>query len=207
MAILLIIFLIINLFIYEIDQIITPNLISYSEIEMKARALDIINTTINDEYSKQFNYNEIITIVKDNEGSIELIQADTLKLNKIACDVALKAQKKLREIGSVGIKIPIGIIFKNNLFANLGPNISIKMLPMGAVETKYISEFESEGINQTRHKMYVEVTTEIRVYGSTMNKEFEVKNIVPIAETIIVGKTPNTILSLGLDKATYKTSN
>jgi hypothetical protein len=35
-------------------------------------------------------------------------------------------------------------------------------------------------------------------------KEIEIKNQVPISETIIVGKVPDTAISLGLDNAGFK---
>lgn len=205
--IIIFIIMLINIFLYKLDQAMTPTVLSYSESEMKAQAIDIINSTISDIYDSQFKYNDVFTIEKDKFGGIQLIKADTLKLNKIASNVAIEAQKKIKVIGEVGVSVPLGYIFKNNVLARFGPKVRIKMIPKGTVETKYISEFESVGINQTRHKIYVEVNTIVKVITSTKSSEVEVKNIVPIAETIIVGKVPSTVIDLNLDKAAFKTSN
>ena len=81
------------------------------------------------------------------------------------------------------------------------------MQPIGHVETKYSSEFESAGINQTRHKIYVKVKTTVRVIIPLKSNDIEVTNEVPIAETIIVGKTPNTAVQLDLNGTGSKLGN
>lgn len=166
--------------------------------------MEIINNAILDEYSKQFKYNDIIKVDKDINGNIVMVQADTITLSKISSTVALKAQKELKEYGEVGVKIPFGYIFKNNLLASMGPDILIKMVPVGYVETKYLSEFESAGINQTRHKIYVEVKAKVRVVMFLGKSDIDVKCEVPVSETIIVGKIPNNAFNLDLNNMNSK---
>lgn len=193
-----------GVFIYTFDSIITPTVLTVANAEMKAKASEVINKTIVDNCLESFKYDDIINIQKDNEGNITLIKADTLKMNKIACDVALESQQSLKELGTIGIKIPTGYIFKNNILAYFGPNITVKMQPVGYIETKYISDFQSAGINQTRHRIYVQVKTKIRVIIPLESNEIEVKNEIPISETIIVGKIPETSIGLGLDNIGFK---
>lgn len=174
---------------------------------MRAQVTQTINSVIVNEFSNQFDYKNIIDIEKDRDGNIVLLRANTMSLNKIACDVALESQKQIRKIGDLGIKIPLGYIFKNNIIAYFGPNISIKMRPIGYIETKYISNFESAGINQTRHKIYVQVNTNIRIFVPLHSYDSQVKNEIPICETIIVGRIPNTAINLDLQNAGYKLNN
>jgi sporulation protein YunB len=128
-------------------------------------------------------------------------------MNKIASDVAIESQKEIKRIGEIGIKVPLGYVMKNNLLAFFGPDIRIKIKPVGYIETKYLSDFESAGINQTRHKIYIQVKTNIRIIVPFNSKEIKVTNEVPISETIIVGKVPNTAINLELDNAGVKLSN
>lgn len=186
-------------FIYYCDSVIIPNIMVVCDGEMRAKATDIINKSIIDEYIDQFKYDEIINFEKDSEGNIILLKADTLKMNKISTDVALRVQRDLIDIGKVGIEFPLGYVTKNNLLANSGPNIRATMRPVGHVETKYISDFESAGINQTRHKIYVEVKAKIKVVLPVAYNEIEVVSQLPIAETIIVGKIPETSVQLDLN--------
>ena len=196
-----------NIFIYSFDKIITPTLLAVADAEMRARCMEIVNKVVSDEYSKAFNYDDIIHVDKDQDGNIVMLKADTLKMNKIACDVSIDSQKKLRELGEYGIKIPLGYIFKNNLLSYLGPSITVKMQPIGSIETKYHSEFESAGINQTRQRIYVSFKTNMRVILATKGNDLEVNNEIPISETIIVGKIPSTAVQLGLEDAGFKLEN
>jgi len=166
--------------------------------------MEIIYSSIINEYSKQFNYDDIIHVEKDREGNITLLKADTLKLNKIACDVALDSQKQLKLLGNNGVKLPLGYILQNNLLAQLGPKITVYMNPIGYIETKYESEFESAGINQTRHKIYVQVQAKLRIVIPLKKEDIEVMSEVPISETIIVGKIPATSINMGLEGAGFK---
>lgn len=185
------------LFIYMLDKIILSTLMVVSDGEMRAKAIEVIDDNILELYSNEFSYDDIIKIEKDNEGNITMIRADTIKLNSLASKVSLESQKELKKIGSIGIKFPIGYISKNNILSYLGPSVTVKMEPIGIVKTNYISEFESVGINQTRHKIYLEVETELKVIVPTKSDEVQIKNTIPIAETIIVGKVPQTNLDFG----------
>lgn len=196
-----------NFFIYSFDKIAAPTVIAAADAEIRAKSLEIINKAILDEYSKEFNYDDIIHVEKDNEGNIVMLKADTIKMNKIASDVTLNAQKQLTSFGFYGVKIPMGYIFKNNILAYLGPSITVKMQPIGSIETIYESEFESAGINQTRHKIYVKFKTDLRVILPMNNNEIKIENEIPIAETVIVGKTPNTAVQLDLGDAGIKLNN
>ncbi|MNM55692.1 Sporulation protein YunB [compost metagenome] len=185
------------LFIYMLDKIILSTLMVVADGEMRTRAIEVIDRNILDLYDKEFNYDDIMKIEKDGQGNITMIRADTIKLNSLAAKVSLESQNKLRDMGAVGIKIPIGYISKNVILSNLGPSVKVRMLPIGSVKTNYISEFESAGINQTRHKIYLEVETSIKVIIATKSDEVQIKNTIPVAETIIVGKVPTTNLDFG----------
>jgi sporulation protein YunB len=196
-----------NIFLYAFDKIVTPTVMVVADAEMRAKATEIINSCIIEQYSKDFDYDSIIKVEKDREGNITMLKADTLQMSKIASQVALESQKKIKELGNVGIKLPIGYIFKNNILAYYGPSITIKMQPIGNIETKYSSDFESAGINQTRHKIYVRVRTEVRVIIPTRSNDIEVRNEIPISETIIIGKVPDTSINLDLQNAGTKLPN
>ena len=88
-----------TIFIYIFDKTVMPTVMAVADAEMRAKATEIVNRAIINEYSKQFNYDEVIRVDKDSEGNIVMLKADTLKMNKIACDVALESQKELMKLG------------------------------------------------------------------------------------------------------------
>lgn len=177
-------------FIYYFDSIIAPTVLTVADGEMRAKVMDIINKNISEIYGENFNYDEMIKVEKDSDGKIIMLKADTSKLNTLAMEVAMESQEEIKDVGEVGVKIPIGYIAKNNIMAYWGPKIKIRMVPIGRVETSYSSTFESAGINQSRHKIYINLKTKLKVIMPFQSTETEVVHQIPISETIIVGEVP-----------------
>lgn len=136
----------------------------------------------------------MIIINRDNEGNINLIQANTMKLNYLASKLSVECNKTLQSMGEVEMKVPLGWISKNSAFYRLGPKINVKIEPIGNMNVTYESKFESAGINQTRHTIYLKVESKIRIAVPFQNKEIDVLCEIPVSETIIVGKIPSTAI-------------
>lgn len=186
-------------FVYTLDKVIMPTVKLVADAQMRAEVTSTINKTIFEEYSKNFNYNDIIKFDKDNDGNIIMMTADTLKLSEIATLTVLKAQEELELKSQVDIKVPMGYVTKNNILARFGPDVKIRMRPIGHITTRYISEFEDAGINQTRHKIYIETTTKVKMIMAVSSNELEIVNQIPVVETIIVGRVPNTSVQMDLN--------
>ena len=184
-------------FVYYFDKVIAPTVLLVADAEMRAKAMDIINKNIGEIYGNGFVYEEIMDVTKDELGKINLISADTMKLNELATKVAIEAQDDIEEVGSVGVKVPIGYALKNNILAYIGPTITVKMEPIGRIKTSYESLFESAGINQTRHKIYINLETNLKIVLPLQSREVEVKHQIPISDNIILGEVPRT--SIGID--------
>ncbi len=82
------------------------------------------------------------------------------------------------------------------ILSGLGPSIPIKFASSGIVETKIRSEFQSTGINQTIHKIYLEVTCTVSVLTPYNVVDKKITNEVLLLENIVVGLIPNTYYNL-----------
>ena len=190
------IFLLFNSILYFFEKNIIPAVLTIGEEKLRREATTIINETALDIYSKDFNYNDMIIIEKDNEGNIALLRADTVKLNYLSSRLVLASNDRIDKLEEMGLKVPLGYMTKNLVFYNLGPDISIKMTQIGNITSSYDSVFESAGINQTRHKIYLNVSMKMKIIVPLNSREVEIASEIPIAETIIVGKIPNTAIEL-----------
>ena len=54
--------------------------------------------------------------------------------------------------------------------------------------------FEEAGINQTRHRIFLEIAASIQIVQPLLSSTITVKTDVPLAETIIIGNVPQAIL-------------
>lgn len=189
--IIILIIVIFNIMIVFFDKRVMPSITEIGIIMAKSQTLDIINEESVEILSQEFKYDEMIKIQKDNEGNIILIQADTIKLNYIAAKLSTECNKELRDMNNSTIKVPFGWMTDKSAFYSLGPKITTEIEPMGNISTSYESKFESAGINQTRHKIYLNVTAKIRLKLPLKNQDIEVNTQIPVSDTIIVGKIPN----------------
>lgn len=179
---------------YSINKDLSPAIIAVADSELRARTLDIINTNIQTIYDEEFKDIDLVSVEKDSNDKIVMVKADTVRLNTLATKISLKGQDELEKMGKVGFKIPLGYVSKVSILSYLGPDIIVKMRPIGRVEVSYESIFESAGINQTRLKIYMNVKSTMQIILPFESRDLEVVNNVPVCETIIVGEIPRTIL-------------
>lgn len=181
-------------FIYYFDKVIAPTVLLVADAEMRAKAMDIINENITKIYTEGL-YDEIVETNVDDLGRLNMVKADTIKLNELATKVAIEAQNDIEDVGTVGVKIPLGYALKNNILAYFGPTITVRMEPIGRINTSYESTFESAGINQTRHKIYINMVTNLKIVLPLQSREVEVKHQIPIADNIILGEVPRVSMT------------
>ena len=145
-------------------------------------------------------YDELFTIEKDKNENIKMIKSNVIPINEIISDVALKIQNKIDERGRENIEIALGSFTGFKLLAGKGPGVKIRISSIGNVETDLRSEFISQGINQTLHRVYLQVKCKVNILTPFDNIEREITNQVLLVENVIVGNIPNTYYNLeGLD--------
>ncbi|WP_243119924.1 sporulation protein YunB [Pelotomaculum propionicicum] len=145
---------------------------------------------------ENLQYQDFIVIQKDNQGHIVLMQADTVKVNRFSANTTLAVQKALEELRWQSLSIPAGQILGIPFLAHLGPQIKYHIMPVGTVRVNVVDKFESAGINQTKHTIYLNFDTNIRIVVPLKSGETIVANQVPLAESIIVGSVPSTFVTL-----------
>lgn len=187
------------LYIYRlIDKNIKPTIIAISEIRARSVTTQTINDTIKVKIRRDINYNDLIFVKYDNEGKVTLMQANTILMNSIAAEVALEVQEQLEQMSKTKIKVPLSNAFNTQIITL--PSINVQIVPQGAVAVDFATEFESSGINQTRHRIYIIVVTDIKMIVPLVAENLRITTNIPIAETIIVGDVPEQYVNVPSDK-------
>lgn len=195
--VIIVVFVLFNTVLIFFDRRVMPSVIKIAEIMANSQTLDIINEESIKILNDDFNYDEMVKIQKDNEGNIILIQADTAKLNSIAAKLSTNCNSAFRDMNKATIKVPLGWMSDRSIFYNLGPTIKVNIEPVGNISTSYESKFESAGINQTRHKIYLNISAKVRLKLPMNNDDIDVTTQIPVSDTIVVGKIPNTTIGFG----------
>lgn len=145
---------------------------------------------------REHSYDELFTIDKDNNGNITMIKSNVYAINEIISDVAVKIQNEMEKKEREDIEIALGSFTGFKLLAGKGPGVSIRISSIGNIETDLRSEFKEQGINQTLHRVYLQVECEVSILTPYDDITEKITNQVLIAENIIVGKIPNTYYNL-----------
>lgn len=171
----------------------------------KDKAKSIATIICNEESTKIINnykYEDLVTIYKDSNNNITMIKSNITPINLIISDVAEKIQKRLDKVEKEQVGIRLGSFTGTKIFSGRGPIIPITLSTIGNVETDLRSEFKSAGINQTIHRIYLQIDCNVNILTPYTIFEEGISNQVLIAENIIVGKIPESYYNLeGLDKS------
>lgn len=160
----------------------------------KDKAKSVATMITNEETTKiieKYNYDTFFTIQKDEKGSIQIINANILRINQVTSDIAVAIQKALDNNEKNKIYIHSGAITGIRFLSGTGPRIPLKIASVGNIDTDLRSEFISQGVNQTLHRVYLNVKTNVSILSSFKTIESSIENQVLIAEHVIIGEIPS----------------
>lgn len=168
-----------------------PLLEQYAESELRNRINLMINRVVEDEIAaEKVTYDSLIHIEKDEEGRIMSLTTNVSAMNTLKVRIESKIVEKILENQNFTVHVPIGSLFGSEFLSGRGPRITVKVVPMAEVFASYDNTFASAGINQTRHQIYMKYDVRIRMLLPGRQKGTTVTSSVCVAETIIVGATP-----------------
>jgi sporulation protein YunB len=175
-----------------------PTITQVAEVKARLLATEAINKAIYNSVISQVNYQDLIYIHKNNNNEITTMQVNTFGIRRIQAETTLEIQKILEELSGEGFKIPMGQVLSSRLLATYGPQVNVKLIPVGTVKVNIIDHFDEAGINQVRHLIYLDIESNVKIVVPLFDSTTTVATRVPIAETIIVGPVPDTVIRLDL---------
>ena len=95
-------------------------------------------------------------------------------------------------MSSTELAIPIGTLTGSPLLAGRGPCLRVRMQSVGTATARFDNQFSSAGINQTRHRIILDVDVHVSILLPGLTTYTKVSNEIAVAETVIVGGVPET---------------
>ena len=177
------------------NTIVNPVILNTSESKVRSLTLKAINSAVSEVVSDSALYNELVTITTNSEGDVSLITANSILINRLSKELAKIAQSKIENIGNQGVMVPLGTCIGMPILVGRGPNVKIRLLPIGSIACNFKSEFTQAGINQTHHRIYVNIESKVTMILPVENRTIINTVQVLICESIIIGKIPATYLN------------
>jgi len=137
-------------------------------------------------------YSDIISFVTDKDGRINAMTTNIVTANKLKSFLALSILTRITNVDGTELSIPVGNLTGISILAGRGPEMKVKVIPIGSVQTELSSQFVSAGINQTQHRIIMEVTSNVDIILPSETVSTTVSVNVVIAETVIVGSVPDS---------------
>lgn len=170
---------------------VNPVIRNISEDKIKSLTTQAVNAAAQDVILQGYDYTDFVSISKDSNGNVSLIETNSVLLNILARNMAITAQEKINDIEEQGVNIPLGSLSGIALLAGRGPDVKIEIVPVGTVNAYFTSEFQRAGINQTIHKLALNVCAETTVLIPGRDCNVITETYVLLTESVIVGAVPD----------------
>jgi len=180
------------------DRNFKPLVFSLAEAKSAALASQVLSGALAEALEDGVAYDDLMNVRMDAQGRVALLSANTMRMNRLADKAGAAALRRLENMSSERVTVPLGAALGMTLFAGKGPGVPISIVPIGSIRTDFATEFEACGINQTRHKVYLKVTASIRIVIPTGAKATDVSANMLVAESIIVGSVPEGFVGYDL---------
>lgn len=188
------IFLLILIYLY-VRYLATPIVVANTETQINAYATKSINYAIADTMNQNVSYGDLVTVIKDSSDNVSYIEANSVRINLLSKTMSKVVMSNFLEFAKRPIKISLGSFTGLSILTGYGPKIAYTVNPYGEVYCYFTSNFESAGINQTYHKIYLVISIKINVVFPFKRLSVNSSSEVLLCETLIVGKIPEVYLN------------
>ena len=163
-------------------------------------ATDIVTKTVNDSINSVigrgvYGFDYFVSLEKDSDGGVTAITSDMAHINALSTDI-LNCVIESTDNGVISVGIPLGNLTGLNLLLNKGPDVKVQIIMLTSSRVDFRNEIVSCGINQAKYQLVLEVTIDIDILIPWGTESASTVTEVIVADTVIVGKVPDTYLNL-----------
>ncbi|MBE6866568.1 MAG: sporulation protein YunB [Ruminococcaceae bacterium] len=177
-----------------IDSRIRPQIITLARYKVQSVVTQAANQAIIEQMEQSpLSYGDLITVQRNENGEITLLSYNALEVNRLKSQITSTVISKVQMMDKADIYIPIGSISNLDMLNNKGPLLHFVITPAAFVETDIESEFETTGINQVNHRIFIVLKISASALIPNYSTDVEFKTRVCVAQTVIVGKVPENI--------------
>ena len=153
----------------------------------------IVVAAVNDAVdSGRIDYEQLVDFDKDADGHVTALRSNMAAFNRLQASIADDILQRMAEVSSTDLTIPIGTLTGSPLLAGRGPCLRVRMQSVGTATARFDNQFSAAGINQTRHRIILDVDVHVSILLPGLTTYTKVSNEISVAETVIVGGVPET---------------
>ena len=161
------------------------------------QASDAINLAIGEQVAMgDIAYDRMVSIEKNGDGTVAAVRTNIVEINRLKSEILQRVDSKLNMLSTEELRVPFGSVFLPELFSGEGPSMFIRVLAVRTSDAVFRNSFQSAGINQTLHQIFIDIHVNITILTWSGVQEIAVDSAVLAAETVIVGTVPTTYFGM-----------
>lgn len=168
----------------------------------KARVANKASSIINDAVEAQLrndniDYDAIVFLEKDRNGTITALKTNINEINRLKTEILSVIDTMLLDLDVNDVGLPLGSLILPEFFSGTGPVLPVKVMSISTSDADFYNEFTEAGINQTSHRIDMEVRITMTILTPVGTESVTVTSTVVVAETVIVGTVPGSYVDVG----------
>ena len=171
---------------------------SLAQTQVTNSTSDLINDAIDKQIETgNIQYDRIVYFEKDLNGRITALKTNMSEVNRLKTDILNIINDEILALDTSDLGIPLGSLILPEFMAGKGLAIPVQIMSIRNSDASFTSDFSQAGINQTLHRLNMQVSVDVAILVLGRAVSFTVMSQVVVAETIIVGQVPDTFLQTG----------
>ena len=138
----------------------------------------------------------LIHTERDEQGNIKYLEPDSRLINKLVLEFMTEVNDTYSLEDTQAVKVNLGVITGSKILSQLPFTVKVKVQPLSLTRFQYETEFETQGINQTRYCVYCTINSQVRILAPFTDKVSEINRRFLLAEAIIVGDVPGNYVEV-----------
>ena len=163
-------------------------------------ACDIVTGQVNAVIARvmaegEYDAESFVSLEKDAAGEITAVSANMARINALSAEI-LDRVIGATENRTLKVSVPLGNLTGVSLLMGRGPGVPVEIIMMTSSRVEFQNNVVTAGINQTKHQIDLEVIVDVDVLIPWGTESAEVVTEVMISDVTVVGKVPETYLSM-----------
>ena len=135
---------------------------------------------------------EYYTYRTDADGTITAVSIDVERVGQVSSLVL----EHMMDDGQIELDIPLETLFGVNFLPGLKLPLPVRILVLTTSDVRYRNELMSAAINQSKYQLYLDINMDLDILVPWAHQTETVGTQVLLAETVIVGKVPQTYVEV-----------
>ena len=155
--------------------------------------IDKVNSAIADILaSGDYDGDYFVFFEKNSSGEITAISSNMARINALSAQILDRVVGAATDTHTLTVKIPAGNLTGISLLMGRGPSVPVQIIS----RVEFSNSIVTAGINQTKHQINLNVIVDIDILIPWGTESAQVVTEVLIADTVVVGKVPDTYLNM-----------